>query len=180
MLFFMLTLDFVLALPLSKEGYNALILVTCKFFKRITLIEGKNTWTVKEWAHVFLTRLDLVDWGLLGELITDRDPKFLGKFWTVFFEKLGVKLFYSTAYHPQINSSNEKTNQTMEIALRFSVHALKNPAYWPQVFPHIQAIINNTSFSTTGKTLNKLAYSFFPRRLLNLLAVLPIPDVLAA
>lgn len=29
--FFTLTLDFVLALPVSKEGYNALISVTCKF-----------------------------------------------------------------------------------------------------------------------------------------------------
>lgn len=31
--FFTLTLDFVLALPLSKEKFNAIILVTCKFLK---------------------------------------------------------------------------------------------------------------------------------------------------
>ena len=57
----MLMLDFVLALPVSKESYNALMSVMCKFFKRITLIESKDTWTAKEWAHAFLARLDLVN-----------------------------------------------------------------------------------------------------------------------
>ncbi len=75
--------------------------VTCKFSKRITLIEGVDTWTAKQWAQAFLKRLDLIDWGLPDELITDQDPKFLSKFWTALFERLGVKLLYSTAYHPQ-------------------------------------------------------------------------------
>lgn len=66
--------------------------VICKFSKRITLIEGVDTWTAEQWAQAFLKRLDLVDWRLPGELITDRDPKFLGKFWTALFERLGVKL----------------------------------------------------------------------------------------
>lgn len=83
----------------------------------------------KEWVYAFLNRLDLVDWGLFGELITDRDPKFLTKFWTMFFKKLNVKLFYSTAYHSQLDSSSKKTNQTVKIALRFFVYALNNPAY---------------------------------------------------
>ncbi len=177
--FFTLTLDFILALPLTADEYNALMSVTCKFSKRVTLIEGKDTWTAKEWAHAFLARLDLVDWGLPGELITDRDPKFLSKFWTALFEKLGVKLLYSTAYHLQTDGSSERTNQTVEIALRFFIHALDNSGLWPQVLPRIQAIINNTSSSSTGKTPNKVAYGFSPRRLLDLLAVLPIPNALA-
>ena len=178
--FFTLTLDFILALPLTADGYNALMSVTCKFSKRVTLIEGKDTWTAKEWAHAFLARLDLVDWGLPGELITDRDPKFLSKFWTALIEKLGVKLLYSTAYHPQTDGSSKRTNQTVEIALRFFVHALHNPALWPQVLPRVQAIINNTSSFSTGKTLNEVAYDFSPRRPLDLLAALPTPDALTA
>ena len=41
--FFTLTLDFVLALPLSKEKYNAIMSVTCKFSKQVTLIEAADT-----------------------------------------------------------------------------------------------------------------------------------------
>lgn len=135
--FFILTLNFILALPLIKKGYNALISVTCKFSKRVTLIEGKDIWMVKEWAYVFLSRLDLIDWGLLGELISNRDCKFLSNFWTALFKKLKVKLLYNLAYHPQMDRSSMKTNYIIEIGLRFFVHILDNPGLWPQVLPQI-------------------------------------------
>lgn len=125
MSFFILTLDFVLALPLSKEKHNAIMSVTCKFSKRVTLIEGTDTWSAE---HAFHNKLDLIDWGLLGELITDRDLKFLSKFWAALFIKLGVKLLYSIAYHPQTDGSSEHTNQTMEIALQFFIYAMEDPS----------------------------------------------------
>lgn len=70
----------MLALPLSKEEYNAIISVTYKFSKRVTLVEGADIWSAEKWAYAFFKRLDLIDWGLPEELITDRDPKFLSKF----------------------------------------------------------------------------------------------------
>lgn len=78
--FYTLTLDFILTLPLASRGFNALMSVICKFSKRIILIKEINNWSGEQWAHAFLKRLDLVDWGLPGELITDRDSKFLSKF----------------------------------------------------------------------------------------------------
>lgn len=87
-----------------------------------------DTWSTQQWANAFLKCLDLVDWGFLGELITNHNPKFLGAFWTALFTKLGVKLLYSTAYHPQTDGLSERTNQTVEITLRFFVHALEDPS----------------------------------------------------
>lgn len=97
--FFTLILDFILALLMSKEDYNASMSVTCKFFKRVTLIKRKNIFTAKKWAHAFFARPDLIDWGLPGKLITNLDPKSLRKCWASFFEKLDMKLLYSMAYH---------------------------------------------------------------------------------
>lgn len=77
---FILTLDFLIALPVNKKSYNTLMSMTCKFSKRVILIESKNTFTVEDWAYTLLSRFDLVDWGLAKELITDQDPKFLNKF----------------------------------------------------------------------------------------------------
>lgn len=88
--------------------------VTYKFSKQITLVEVADTWLAEQLAHAFLKRLDLIDWGLPGELITDRYPKFLSKFWTTLFAKLGVKLLYSTAYHPQTDGASKRTNQTIK------------------------------------------------------------------
>ena len=154
--------------------------VTCKFSKRVTLTEGADTWSTEQWAHTFLNRLDLIDWDLPGELITDCDPKFLSKFWTALFTKLGVRLLYSTAYHPQIDGSGKRTNQTVEIALRFFVHAMEDSSRWPEVLPRIQSLLNNTSSSTTGKRPNEIAYGFSPRRPLDLCATVTQPDTYVA
>lgn len=91
--------------------------VTYKFSKQVTPIEGTDTWLAVQWAHAYFNRLNLIDWGLPGELITDCDTKFLSKFWTALFTKPGVKLLYNTAYHPETNGSSERTNQTVEIAI---------------------------------------------------------------
>ena len=48
---------------------------------------------------------------------------------------------------------------------------------WPTALPAIQSIINNTSLSTTGKTLNEIAYSFISRRPWDLLSALPSPAI---
>lgn len=119
MLFLTLTLNFKLILLLSKKGYNTLILIICKFSKRVTLIKEKNSFTAKKWACVFFIRLDLVYWSLFEELITDCNPKFISNFGTTFFNKLYVKLLYNIAYHPQTNGLNKKTNQTVEMILCF-------------------------------------------------------------
>lgn len=156
------------------------MLVTYKIFKGVTLIEGKDTWMAKEWAHAFLSKLDFVDWSLLRKLITNCDPKFFSKFWTALFEKLGMKLFYSIVYHPQTDGSNKRTNQTVKNALQFFVYILNNPGLWPQILLHIQAIINNTSSSSIGKAPNEVAYNFSPYYALDFLAALSISNALAA
>lgn len=107
------------------------MLVIWKFPKRVTLIKGKDTWTAEEWVYAFLARLDLVDWSLSGELITDRNSKFLSKFWTELFKKLGVKLLYNTAYHFQTDGSSEKSNQTVEIGLQFLIYVFDSLGLWP-------------------------------------------------
>ena len=46
--FHTITVDFILALPPSTEGYDVAISVTCKFTKRVTVIPGKATATAKD------------------------------------------------------------------------------------------------------------------------------------
>ena len=51
---------------------------------------------------------------------------FFANFWRAFFEKLNVKFFYFTAYYFQTNEQNERTNQIIEIALRFFMITLSD------------------------------------------------------
>ena len=165
--FHTITIDFILALPLSDRDFDAAMSVTDKFTKRVTFAAGKTTWSAKDWAGTLLDTLDVADWGLPKVIISDRDRKFLSDFWTTIFHKLGVSLLYSTAYHPQTDGTSEQTNQTAEIALRFYIHGLDKPSKWPEVLPRVQAFLNNSSAS--GPTPNEVAYGFTPNKPLDLL-----------
>lgn len=81
--------------------------IMCKFSKQVILVKGVDILSAKQWAYAFLNRLDQIEWGFWKELITNKNLKFLSKFWTVLFAKLGVKLFYRMAYHPQIIGASE-------------------------------------------------------------------------
>ena len=76
---------------------------------------------------------------------------------------------YSTAYHPQTNEQSERINQTVEIALRFHLAAMENPADWPDVLPRIQGHLNNAQSTVTAKSPNEAAYGFTPVQSLSLL-----------
>ena len=152
-----LCIDFILALPKTTKGYDTILSVTCKFSKKVSLIPGKVTFSAKDWAIRFLRRLRKVDWGLPKAIISDRDRKFLSEFWAALFHELGVKLLYSTAYHPQTDGTSERTNQSVEIALRFWMNTLEDVKRWPLTIPAIQASFNNTISAPIGKTPNEVA-----------------------
>ena len=46
-------------------------------------------------------------------IISDREPKFTGKFWKSLFKELDTKLNFSIAYHPQMDGQTERVNQVL-------------------------------------------------------------------
>lgn len=78
--FHAITIDFILALPLSlPDQYECVMSVTDKFSKAVSFIPGKTTWTGKEWAIRLLDRLAELKWGVPRLIISDRDRKFVGQ-----------------------------------------------------------------------------------------------------
>ena len=134
--------------------------VTCKYSRKVSLIPGKSTWGAKEWAVALLRRLYKTDWGIPKAIFSDRDRKFVAELWKEIFNQLGVNLLYSTAYHPQMDGSSERTNQTIEIALRFWIATLERPDMWSITLPIIQFRLNNTRSQALEKAPNEIAYGF--------------------
>lgn len=79
-----------------------------------------------------------------------------------------MHLLYSTAYHPQTDGQSERSNQTIEIALRYYISTLDDSRQWPTVLPRLQAYLNNSVLAATGKTPNEAAYGFTPTAALDL------------
>ena len=83
----------------------------------------------------------------------------------------------STAYHPQTDDQSERTNQTVEIALRF--HLTNSDALseeWLSLLSYIQIILNNSTNFTIDFALNELCYEFRINNTLDLLQDLSAED----
>lgn len=59
--------------------------------------------------------------GLPKGIITERDPIFKSNLWREVLDKLGIKLKFTTAYHPQTDGQSERVNQCIETYLRCMV-----------------------------------------------------------
>ena len=172
--FHTLAMDFIVELP-EIRGMSVLLTMTDKFTKKTMLLPGKDTYGAEDWANIVVTELMNKDWGIPSSIISDRDRKFMSSFWRVIFTKLKVNMITSTAYHPQTDGQSERTNQAVEIAMRF---LLSDPDCqdWIAFLPFLSAVMNNSTNATTGFAPNELAYGFRVKDNLNLLHDLPAED----
>ncbi|MCV6575766.1 MAG: transposase family protein, partial [Cohaesibacter sp.] len=86
--------------------------------------------------------------GLPEVIISDRDPRFLSKFWAELFAHLGTDLRFSTAFHPQTDGLSKVTNRIMENFLRPYVE--RTPHTWVQQLPLAEFAANNALSVSTG------------------------------
>lgn len=79
--------------------------------------------------------------------------------WKKLFKLLKVDLLVSTAYHPQIDGLSERTNQSVEIALRYLITANLEAA-WHKSLPTLQLAFMNSLVNTTGLSPNQILYGY--------------------
>ncbi|MBW0460764.1 hypothetical protein O181_000479 [Austropuccinia psidii MF-1] len=91
-------------------------------------------------------------------IISDGNPKFTSEIWTNFYDMLGTKLSFSTAYHPQTDGLAESMIQSMEnILKRFCAYGMEYKDHegyihdWVTLLPAFKMAYNTSQNSTTGK-----------------------------
>ena len=68
-------------------------------------------------AKLFIDRV-FRQHGLLVAIVSDRDPRFTGKFWKSIFKVLGTRLDVSIEDHPQTDGQTECVNRVINDILR--------------------------------------------------------------
>jgi len=107
-----LSVDFVVELPLSSD-HGAVMTVVDSVSKRAHFILTHITVTVEGAARLFLHQVWKLH-GLLKCVISDRGPQFVVYFTRELYRLLGIKLAYSTAWHPQTDGQMEHVNQELD------------------------------------------------------------------
>ena len=140
------TTDLVIDLP-ESNGFTAIIVFVDKLTKMVHLAGCKKEVTAMEYAQIFV---DNVFWlhGLPEAIISDRDPRFMGKFWRSLFDLLRTDLRFSIAFHPQTNGQSEQMIQTLENFLRLYVE--RHPQTWSQYLALVEFAANNAINVATG------------------------------
>jgi hypothetical protein len=112
-------MDFITPLPKSSRGNAGLFAVFDSLSKLIRIAATPANMDDPEVARLFHTNV-YRHHGLPLEIISDRDPIFMSKFWTTLFEMLRVKLRPSSAYHPEktarLKSLTEKLKKSFVVS----------------------------------------------------------------
>jgi hypothetical protein len=74
-------MDFVGGLTMSRIGHNYLYVVVDRFSKMCILMPWKKHVTIEQKKHMFFANV-WVHFGLTTSIISSRDSRFLGKFWS--------------------------------------------------------------------------------------------------
>jgi len=97
-----INLDFVIALPRVRCGFDSILVVVDCLTKAAHFILVKSTTIAIDIANVFVREIFTIQ-DMPKILISDRDVKFTSNFWRGFFEELGISLTVSIAYLSKID-----------------------------------------------------------------------------
>ncbi|KAG1968655.1 retrotransposable element [Pimephales promelas] len=141
-----IALDFITALPPS-QGHTVVLTVVDRFSKAAHFIPLPKLPSAKETAVTVIDHVFRIH-GLPTDVVSDRGPQFISKFWKEFCKLLGATVSLSSGFHPQSNGQTERANQDLERTLRCLVS--KNPSSWSQRLSMVEYAHNTLPVSATG------------------------------
>lgn len=153
-----LSLDFIIGLPPS-HGYTTILLVVDLLTKGAhfdALTPHHITHKVTSLFFDMVCKLH----DFPSNLVSDRDPIFVGLFWHKLFTMCGIKLCMSTSHHPEMNEQTKVLNHTLEQYLKCFVS--DTPTRWFNFLSLAEWCYNTSIHSATGITPFEATYGKVP------------------
>ncbi|KAL0373943.1 UNVERIFIED_CONTAM: Transposon Tf2-12 polyprotein [Sesamum radiatum] len=142
------SMDYISGLP--KVGdLGSIIVVVDRLSKYAIFIAAPKHVTAEGTAHLFFKHI-VKYWGLPKDIVSDRDSRFNGVFWTELFKILGSKLSMSSSYHPQSEGQTKRFNSMLEEYLRHFVRDTQKD--WVKLLDVAQLCFNAQKSSSTNKS----------------------------
>lgn len=152
-------MDFI-GLLLLDQGYDCILTMTDRLGSDLKIIPTNVDITAPTLARLVFDTW-YCDNGLPLEWVSDRDKLFISEFWSVLNKLSGVKIKMSSSFHPETDGSSERSNKTVNQAVRFYVE--RNQIGWVNALPKIRFDIMNSVNASTGLSMFQLRYGRSPR-----------------
>ena len=114
-------MDFIKGFPKAQECKSIFVMVD-RFSKYSVLIATLEAYPTEEVDKLLFSHV-VKHFGLPKDIVSDRDVRFIGRFWVELFKLLGSELKFSTTNHPQMDGQTERINALLEEYLRHYVMA---------------------------------------------------------
>jgi hypothetical protein len=108
-----IAIDFVVGLPRSPRGNDAIWVVIDRLTKVAHFLPMKQTSSAAYLVPLYIKEAVRLH-GLPKSIVSDRDSKFVSKFWQSLHNAMGTKPDMSVAFHPQTDGQYERIIQTLE------------------------------------------------------------------
>jgi hypothetical protein len=167
------SMDFILGLPRTRKGRDAIFVVVDRFSKMAHFIPCHKMDDATNVADLFFREVVRLH-GIPKTIVSDRDVKFHSHFWKVLWGKLGTKLLFSTTCHSQTDGQTEVVNRTLTQLLRAFVK--DNLKSWEDILPYVEFAYNRSVHSSTSYSPFEIVYGFNPLTPLDLVP-LPITEI---
>lgn len=139
-------IDFVGPLPLDA-GFNALCTMTDRLGSDYWIMPTRTDIMAEDFTTLFFDHWYCEN-GLLDNIVCDRNIKFVSGFWKCFTKLAGILLKMLSSFHPETDGCSEKTNKTVNQAIRY--HVCWNQKGWVWALPQIRFNIMNSVNASTG------------------------------
>jgi len=117
-------MDFVVGLPRSPRENNAIWVIVDRLTKSAHFIPFRVRQTTKALAKKYMQEIVRLH-GVPVSIVSDRDTRFVSRFWDSLQRSLGSKLKFSMRFHPKTNGQSERTIQILEDILRACIRRFK-------------------------------------------------------
>ena len=98
-------MDFVMGLPRTSSGHDAIWVVIDRLTKSAHFLAIRATSSLNKLAQLYINEIVRL-LGILVSIVLDRGPRFTSRFWTSLQKVFGARISLSTAYHPQTDGQS--------------------------------------------------------------------------
>jgi hypothetical protein len=134
------TMDFIKRLPRTNKQHDSIMMVVDKLTKVAHFIPMKVAHKATDVVDIYMREVARLH-GIPKTIVSDRDPKFISKFWRGLFKGFKTNLNFNTTYHPESDGQTKRVNQVIEDMLR--MYVMDKPSKWKDYLHLVEFSYNN-------------------------------------